>query len=105
MTPWLGRCGFGDAPTIAIVRALARISAGLLATLQGYPSAHGRQLARRGRPARLDAPQGGQPRARRAPGGPRGLDRSRPRASAGEVERHRLDPDAPGEPPAARPPA
>jgi predicted amidohydrolase len=38
MTELLGRWGFGDAPTRAIVRASERISAGVLATPQGYPS-------------------------------------------------------------------
>src|SRR5919206_1884317 len=38
MTRWLGRAGFGDAPTSAIVRASDRISAGVR-TPPGYPEA------------------------------------------------------------------
>ena len=41
MTPWLGRAGFGEAPTRAIVRVPARISAGVGIVLEGYPSSHG----------------------------------------------------------------
>src|SRR6267378_564471 len=36
MTPWLVRDGLGDAPTTAIVRAVRRISSGVL-TLRDYP--------------------------------------------------------------------
>src|SRR5688572_32065064 len=38
MTPWLGRCGLGEAPTSAIVLASRRICSGDR-TRQGYPRA------------------------------------------------------------------
>src|ERR671936_684639 len=86
MTPWLGRSGRGEAPTIAIVRASRRISAGVRSSVhlpEPAPCEHD------GDQGAGDARTGGDERTRRrdvGDDGPNGeADRRQPEG-AEEVE-------------------
>src|SRR4029453_4487818 len=61
MTPWLGRLGFGEAPTRAIVFVSWRICSGVLMARAILP-AHVRHAACRLRPAYEPGRQGGESR-------------------------------------------
>ncbi len=89
MTPWLGRHGFGEAPTRAIVLDSRRISSGERIPGQGYPQRHGRPGTRRVRAADEPRRQGREPREGRAARRPRRRRRRRRGRVAREVERDR----------------
>ena len=55
MTWWLGRQGFGEAPTSAIVRVSARICSGVRTRRYSTARSHGRRSARNARPRELRA--------------------------------------------------
>src|SRR4029453_14995053 len=85
MTPWLGRLGFGEAPTRAIVFVSWMICSGVLMTGAILP-AHVRHAACRLRPAYEPGRQGGESREGGAVGGSWGGHRGRHRRPPREME-------------------